>query len=266
MPDPGFYDGIPEETYHRDPDSLSVSGAKNLLRSPAYYRWCEDHPIHKDVFNIGTAFHTKTLGVGPEIVIVDAASWRTNAAKEAQAEARAAGKTPILADDDAHTSGMADAVRDHPQAKRWLQGRPEVSAYALDGENGRMRRCRFDVLGDLFIGDLKSTKDASPESFAKDAANYRYHMQAAWYLDLARDLGHPALGFAFIAVEKEPPYQVAVYELDAEAIEYGQMLNRRALDTWDACLRADEWPSYGHGQPYQTLSLPRWAYRGDLVA
>lgn len=261
MPDPGFYPDIPEETYHRDPSSLSVSGAKNLLRSPAYYRWVEDHPVHKDVYDVGTAFHTKTLGVGPEIAVIDAASWQSKAAQQQQLQARNDGKTPILAKDDEHTTGMANAVLNDPAIARWIQGQPEVSAYALDETTGLMRRCRFDVLGDIILGDLKSTRDASPESFAKDCANYRYHMQAAWYLDVAAALDHPAVGFAFIAVEKTPPYQPAVYELDADAIDLGRDLNRRALDLYDDCVRNSRWPSYGNGQPYQTLSLPAWAYK-----
>jgi hypothetical protein len=31
---PGFYDDIPEGEYHADRESLSISGAKVLLRSP----------------------------------------------------------------------------------------------------------------------------------------------------------------------------------------------------------------------------------------
>lgn len=261
MPDPGFYEDIPEANYHADPTSLSVSGAKTLLKAPALYRWRLGHPETKDAFDVGSAFHTKTLGVGPEIVVVDAASWRSVAASAEREAIRAEGKIPLLPVDDERTTGMAKAVHDNPAAMTWLDGQREVSAYCEDPDTGVMRRGRFDCLGDVAIGDLKSTRDASPGAFAKDAANFRYHMQAAWYLDLAADLGHPALGFAFVVVEKEPPYFVAVYELDDDALDLGRTLNRRALDLYAECVATDVWPGYMSGHPYQTLSLPGWAFK-----
>lgn len=264
MREPGFYDDIPEETYHADPTSLSVSGAKLLLKAAALYKYRQENPEHKDVYDVGTSFHTKTLGVGPVDHVVDAASWRGKAAQEEQAKAREAGENPILIEDDKVTTEMAAAVAAAPDAKPWLQGQPEVSAYAPDPETGIMRRCRFDILGDHHIGDLKSCRDASPQGFAKDAAAFLYFMQAAWYLDVAADLGHPALGFCFIAVEKTPPYLHGIYELDADALDAGRALNRRALDFYAYCLDADFWPAYTNdpaGPGYQTLSLPGWIYK-----
>lgn len=264
MPDPGFYPDIPEALYHADPGSLSVSGAKNLLKSPALFRYRADNPEHKDAFDLGTAFHTKTLGVGPDIAVFDGASFYSKAGRQFQAEARNEGRTPITAADDEHTTAMAKAVHDNPDAMRWLTGDLEISAYAVDPDTGVMRRGRFDALGDLAIGDLKSTRDASPESFTRDVVNFRYFMQAAWYLDLAADLGHPAVGFAFVAVEKVPPYLIGIYELDADALDLGRALNRRALDLFRECTTTAQWPGYSGGQPWQTLSLPPWAFKEEI--
>ena len=258
--EPGFYDDTDERIYHAHPTSLSVSGAKTLLKSPALYRYRRDHAEHKDAYDVGTAFHTKTLGTGRPIEVVDAASWQGKAAQEQQAEARAEHRTPILAKDDAITTAMAEAVWDSPAARQWLDGVYEMSAFAVDPVTGIMRRSRFDILGETFIGDLKSTRDASPESFAKDCANFHYHMQAAWYLDLASSLGHPALGFAFIAVEKTPPHFVSVLELDEDALDLGRALNAKALATYARCVATDEWPGYTP-DGYATISLPGWAFK-----
>ena len=43
----GFHEAIPEAEYHADRDSLSVSGAKTLLKAPAIFRHQQDHPVHK---------------------------------------------------------------------------------------------------------------------------------------------------------------------------------------------------------------------------
>lgn len=256
----GFHYDLDEELYHADAASLSSGGAKTILKSPALFRYQQAHPEHKDVYDVGTAFHTKTLGVGPEIAVWDGPSFYSKAGREFQAEARAAGRTPITAADDAHTTGMAEAVFNEPEASIWLDGAKEVSAFAPDPLTSVMRRARLDVLGDTFAADLKSTKDASPEEFAKSAANFKYHQQAAWYLDTIADLGHPALGFAFVAVEKTPPYFVSVIELDEEALDLGRSLNRRALDRYANCVKTDYWPGYT-AKGYATVSLPRWAFK-----
>lgn len=256
----GFHHDLDEQLYHSDARSLSSTGAKTILKSPALFRYQQDHPEHKDAYDVGTAFHTKTLGVGPEIAVWDGPSFYSKAGREFQATARAEGKTPITAADDAHTTGMAQVVHNSAVAAPWLAGDPEVSAFAPDALTGVMRRGRFDVLGDTFLGDLKSTKDASPEAFAKSAAQFRYHQQAAWYLDIASALGHPALGMAFIVVEKTPPYFLSVIELDEEALDLGRILNSRALDVYARCVETGEWPGYTPGG-YATVSLPRWAFK-----
>lgn len=256
----GFHADLAEDLYHADARSLSSTGAKTILKSPALFRYQQDHPEHKDAYDVGTAFHTKTLGVGPEIAVWDGPSFYSKSGREFQAEARAAGLTPITAADDIHTTGMAEKVHAEPGAAMWLDGDKEMSAFAPDPVTGVMRRARFDVLGGSFIADLKSTKDACPEEFAKSAANFKYHLQAAWYLDVAAALGHPAIGFAFIAVEKTPPYFVSVIELDEEALDLGRTLGARALETYARCVETGEWPGYTTGG-YATVSLPAWAFK-----
>lgn len=67
---------------------------------------------------------------------------------------------------------------------------------------------------DLVI-DLKTTKDASPEAFAKSCETYGYHRQAAFYLDAVSALyGKMPDGFVFVVVENEYPFTPAVYTFD----------------------------------------------------
>ena len=142
------------------------------------------------------------------------------------------------------------------------------------------------------IGDLKTTEDASPEGFAKSIANWRYDVQHAYYMDgtrLALEQGKcnppqegkaelsvywtdPVTGvlcrcrpdfwrgypkhFAFIAVEKKPPYAVGVYVLDSEGVEIGRAQYQHDLRVYAECVRSGEWP--GYGDKIQTISLPGW--------
>lgn len=258
---PGFYPDVPEAEYHADRLSLSVSGAKVLLKAPALFRHQLDHPTHSDAFDLGTAAHALALGVGAEIEVVDELDWRTKAAREVRDEIRERGNTPLLAADYKRVQAMADALRSHRLAMTlFAEGQPEVSAYCADDQTGVTRRGRFDWLGPRVVVDYKSAASADPAGFGRAVANFGYHQQAAWYLDLARDLGHPAEAFAFVVQEKTAPYLVSVVELDDAAVQRGRDLNRLALQMFRDCTDSGVWPGYTADDEIARVSLPRWAH------
>lgn len=156
---------------------------------------------------------------------------------------------------------MANAVHSHPAAGALLTGCPgeaEKSVYWNDATTGVLCRCRPDWWrDDNVIVDLKTTEDASPEGFAKSMANYRYDVQAAYYLDgvQAATRKRPK-AFVFIAVEKKPPYGVGVYVLDSDSLELGRAQYQHDLRVYAECVRTGEWP--GYGDKIQTISLPAW--------
>lgn len=273
--EPGVYPGIADDDYHRDrlttEPTLSASGAKKLLppNCPAIFKWERDNPpAPKKEFDFGHAAHRLCLGAGLDIEVIDAPDWRTKAAKEAAEDARTRGFVPLLPHDMERIDAMAQALRAHPIASRLLQpgtGTPEASLYWREPVTNVMRRGRLDwlpdnasSLGRLLITDYKTCNDPNPAAFAAAAARYRYHLQAATYIE-----GVTTLGLAeeavllFIAQAKEPPYLVAVYELDQTALRIGRALNRRAVDLFVECQTRDEWP--GYADDIEQLSLPRWA-------
>ena len=263
----GFYSDVDEAEYHAHAGSLSVSGAKTLLQAPAKFRHQLDNPVHKDVFDFGTAAHTLVLGVGAEIIVVEADSWRTKDAKAAQESARAEGKTPLLAADYQRVQDMADALSSHRLAMLLLsEGEPEVSAFCEDTDTGVLRRSRFDWLGANVITDYKSAASSEPAAFVKAAINFGYHQQAAFYTDIAGDLGHPAQAFAFIVQEKTAPYIVTVIELPAELVNVGRARNRAALQRYRDCVESGYWPGYISDDTFATPSAPAWALRDEYVA
>lgn len=266
---PGLHFDLPENLYHGHPTSLSVSGAKVLLRSPALYKWQRDHPVHRDVFDYGTAAHAVALGRGMEnIYVAPFENWQTKAAREERALARAEGLAPILPADWHAVSAMAEKLRDNTLVMALLSGgEPEVSAFGVDNETGVLRRSRFDYLhDDGLVVDYKTAASAEAGAFAAAAARYGYHQQHAWYLDLLADLDHPARAFVFVVQEKEPPYEVAVYELEPDAVELGRLLNQAALERFRDCTAADLWPGYPAANEITPLSLPGWAYRQEIPA
>lgn len=273
--EPGLYD-LPADVYHRDPvpaelgGSLSFSGAKLLLAPScpakfAYYR--ENGRPGKRAYDFGHAAHKEVLGIGPEIVVVEADEWRTKAAKDERAAAYAAGKVPLLRDEWATVRAMAQSLREHPWASKLLtDGRPEQAAFWQDAASGGVwRRCMYDWLRNpgkdrMLVTDYKTTAEggAHPTVFGQSAAKFGYHQQASYYLDgiEALSLADDAV-FLFVVQEKVPPYLVSVAELDTNALRIGRERNHRALEIYAECQSSGVWPAYAND--VALVSLPRWA-------
>jgi PDDEXK-like domain of unknown function (DUF3799) len=264
----GRWRGIPDTVYHRLL-GLSASGAKLLVppSCPAKFKEQRDNPPPSNaVFDLGKAVHGLVLGEGAPLQIIDAKDWRSKAASEARNEAYAAGVIPILVGDFAQIKAMADAVLAHPMASGIIGeglGEAEVSLLTDDPTTGVRLKARPDwsatIGGRLWLVDLKTTVTAEPKAFARRAADYRYHLQAAWYVQVAALLElDPQAAFVFIAVEKEPPYLVSVTEWDGEAMQEGALLMRQAIDTYARCMESDFWGGYFEG--ITPMYLPRWAF------
>lgn len=276
--EPGVYD-LPDDVYHADPvpeGSLSVSGARLLLppSCPAKFAYQREHgrPPKKE-FDLGHAAHLMVLGAGPELVVVEAADWRTKAAREQRAAAYAAGKVPLLPAQLDQVTRMAEQLRQHPIAAELLDPermRAEVSIFWRDPEFGIMRRARFDALstpdgsGSALLVDYKTTKAGDLESVSKALHFYGYAMQARWYRDgaIALDLVDPARArFLFIFQEIEPPYLVTVVEPDVDALRIGGERNRRAIEIFRDCTESGIWPGYTPTDEIPLVSLPGWVER-----
>lgn len=269
----GVHDELSDVVYHADPvrgGSLSSSGARKLLppSCPARFAWDLTHPTpYKKHFDFGHAAHRLVLGAGAGIVSVDADNWRTNKAKDTAAEARAAGKTPLLRDDYQIVKDMAAALRSHPIAADLLDpdyGQPEKSLFWIDEQTGVTRRARLDWMRDFVtaggryvIPDYKTAASAARDDFEKAAYNNGYVQQAPWYEDAVRgcQLADDAV-MVFVVQEKTAPYLVNVIELTTIAGEYGRDQNRQALAIYAKCVETGRWP--GYSDDIEMISLPGW--------
>lgn len=276
--EPGVYE-LTNAQYHADPvpgGSLSSSGAKALLAPscPALFAYQREHGRpDKAHFDFGHAAHREVLGVGEEIVPVDADGWRTKAAKEQAAAARAAGKVPLLVKDHTTVQAMAKALREHEWASALFtpgSGQAEVSTFWRDPDTGVMCRARHDWLrhpnssGRLLCVDYKSSHSVEPGALRKAAAANGWYLQAPFYLDGVQALGldgGQGAAFLFVAQEKTPPYLITVVELDWAALETGRAQNRKAREIFRACTETGHWPSYASAPI--TVSLPPWVGSDD---
>ena len=237
--------GLDEDEYHAHP-ALSSTGARKLLTAPREFQWYMEHPQpHKAAFDLGTAAHSKVLGVGaptvaiPESVLATNGAASTTAAKEWIANAYAEGKTPLkkaLADE---VDAMAESILRNPEARALLEqeGNAEASVFATDPDTGIELRARFDFLPNFMQDkpwalDFKtSAKRADGESFGKTVANLGYDVQQEHYLHtLALATGDASMRMKFIVIETAAPYLVAVHELSYEFGEIGAARAKKARE------------------------------------
>jgi exodeoxyribonuclease VIII len=248
---------MPAAIYHGT-KALSKSGLDQFRKSPAHFRAWQDGTTKNEsspALEFGTAVHMAILE--PELFAKSYAVFtgdrRTKDGKAAYEAVIASGMTPLNQEQWDNITGAAAAVHAHPAAAPLLNGiQTEVSCF--DSWNGVKVKARIDGLGKDYIIDVKTTQDASPASFGKSCAQFRYHVQAAWYQRMTG-----VNRFIFIAVEKEAPYGVACYELDQQAIDLGHSIIEEQLRTFVECQQLNSWPCYS--STIQSLSLPAWAAR-----
>jgi hypothetical protein len=242
--------------YHADP-AISASHLHAISRSPqTYYKRFIDpnRPASKSTpaLILGSFVHTAVLE--PDTVAERYAIRFDGAGSTARNnELIDKGIEPVTQAQWDQAHAMCDAVRNHPEAA-WLlsDGKAEQSVWWHDEQFDLRCKCRPDWWNGDIVIDLKTTKDASQREFAKSVANFRYHVQQMHYLR-----GTNAARFIFIAVEKEYPFAVGVYELDNDACGVGEELRQRDMQRIKTCKKRDEWPGYSND--ISTLSLPRYA-------
>jgi len=241
-----------------------------LNHSPAHY-FAALHGEDKDTpaLAFGRAFHCRILEPDRycyEYIVPPKFDRRTKAGKaDAAAWEEEHGHKTTISQEDADTlDRMADAVMAHEDAGLLLlDGEAEVSGYWQDAETLIGCKARYDWLdreSGIFV-DLKTTRNAHPQVFGKDAARFGYYMQAALYADgLAAILGGEWSAY-YIAVEKTPPYAVAVYQIEADEMGYGRDQYREALRRLKALDLAAPPPAY---PGVHKLTPPGWV-RADTI-
>ena len=264
------------DAYHAHP-AISKSGLDLIARSPLHYwaRYLDPNRVPTEptaAMRLGTAVHTHVLELDQwqqrYITAPEGIDRRYKVGKEAWAafEAQSEGRTVISREDVDLVMAMGRSVFGHPAAAMLLglPGKAETTHMWTDAATGLQCKCRPDWLTDdgLLMVDVKTTEDASPRGFSRSIAEWRYHVQAAWYLDgIEQATGTRPEQFIFICVEKKAPFACAVYAADAEMIAAGAQTAARDLEVLATCKAADAWPGYSN--QIEPISLPAWMRPGS---
>ena len=252
---PGAYADVPIDTYHSGRlcvgRSVSTTSLKRALRSPAHF-WARsawnpnrEPEERSDALDEGAAAHCQALE--PEkfaagFVVSSYDDFRGKEARLWRESMRASGKTVLTEDQHVRIGRMADRLRRHRDAlSLFRDGLAELTFAAQDEQTGLWMLTRPDFLpasagrGPV---DYKTTRNAEPEAWSRQAFDLGYHVQAALALDVIKAVtGEERSTFWMVVQEKDTPFAVSVVRWEPEQISVGQMMVRNALNRLADCLQ-----------------------------
>lgn len=254
-------------------ERVNFSTLKAMAKSPAHYRHgLVAPPEDTDAKKLGRAVHLAAFE--PERFQRAIAVWDGGTRKGKDWDKfceQNVGKELLTEAEHKKCIAIQAAVRADARAMHYVSGgRGEVSflwtVEGGEGANAYRIECkgRIDFDAREAVVDLKSTKDGSPEGFAKQVVNLGYDVQAPWYVDgyfLATKIRKP---YVIVAVENTPPHVVQVYRVPDQVLELGRQKYRAWIDRLAWCREHAIWPGYSDGVELD-LELPRWAMPYDDV-
>ncbi len=217
----------------------------------------EEEPEKVKRLEMGSLLHTLLLGAGARVAVVEADSWRTNAAKDAREEARGNGLLPVLA--GKYHAALATAGEIRKSLQRYgvvlAEYEPEVTCLWTTRQ-GVDAKCRMDALtlARGVVLDVKIQPRISLGSFKRGILGYGLHIQNAAYCEGLATVYPEIAGresLAFLICEYLPPYDVAIQPLAPNFVELGRLQWARAQKIWLRCMESGQWPGYGLQPPIE---------------
>lgn len=266
----GRNDHLPAMAYHTI-EALNASAVPHLLRSAAHFHTWRNTPFAQTPeMAFGEVVHALVLEPerDPPVAIAPDCERRSIADKATWAEFEATlnGRVPLKQSDFDRAQRVRDAVYAHPAAQQLLTGiSSEVSLFWYDDEHDIACKARLDALrADGGVIDMKTTRNAGADEFARSVAHFCYHAQAAHYGSGCEHVLNASPAFyVWIAVETEPPFGCCCYEIDTDAQRAGLDLVHAAAEVYAQALREGRWP--GYADTIQLLRLPKWALRRNAA-
>jgi hypothetical protein len=284
----GIHRDIPAAIYHREPGA-SASRLRTIHGGTcAHLRLEMQNPIIPTwEMQLGNIIHPRILEPGKPIPALaiqpadyvvpadykggpkdpkpgDVEPWnnRRKFCQNWKREQEAAGKIVVTAEIMDEIDRCVDRVMQHSEARELLEGADTEVTIRWETTCGTQCKARLDMVPrGSFLGDLKTTDDASQRGFERKCLSMGYHLQAAFYLDGWQAMGDREFtGFRFIAYERETGL-VSVNQMSAELIQEGRIAYETALEKFIQATRTGVWPAY---PGLQMLDVPKWAKRKEI--
>lgn len=253
---------------YRKAEGVSSSELKQMVKSPAHYRYWKDNPDDSDTpaLLFGRACHKyvlETYDFYKEFAVAPNVDRRTKEGKEAWSKfvAESEGKDVITEEQFEVIDAMRNAMLATPFVSKLINGEHEVSLFWTDEDTGIKCKCRTDSLNQKLkiVVDYKTCDNAETQHFMRKAIDLGYDLQASYYLDGVKASTGLDCIFVFIAQEKKPPYAVNILQADDVFIRSGRQLYKDMLATYKECTETGNWWGYlGAENQINSLGVPKW--------
>jgi hypothetical protein len=264
-------------SYHARNGYVSATALIQFMRSVKgyYHKYMSDDyesTSSSKALDFGSAFHTLILEPDSweDDVAVTPVCKKTSRANKIvweEFEKEHRGKLFVSPVDRDAMLIMENALRTDTEASKWLWSyddtRYEVGLLWKDRLTGIGCKCRPDgyIPSCNTILNLKTAADPSPEGIVKSMANYRYHNQAAFYMEGLYEMYGEWPRHISIIVGTKAPYEVACVEYSEKSIRLARLQNERALREMMGLENDKEWVGRTANKLIE-VDLPAWAYKG----
>ena len=242
---PGIYPSMSMAEYLALKAFSSGLGQRILSQSPLH-AWTESpwNPNRErddsGTADIGTFAHAMLLEGGADaLVVVEAADWRTNAAKQMRDDARGIGKLPILAHKVAEVNAMVKAAHEYIASSEIAGiftdgGAEQTAVFEVDGV---LCKARPDWLGEYCISYKTTAGSAQPDAWIRTQLP-QYDLGIALY---GRGTGKRVVT---LVQEQSAPFSCSLIGLDPAYQALAESKLDQSLSMWKACLELDKFPAY----------------------
>lgn len=206
--------------------------------------------------------------------------WRNDMRIAAVADwhAKNEGKTVVSQDDSGKAHGAIKRLCEDPVIAMLIEGCAKqvmITAEWHDARTGLVipLKCLIDLVpkntDPVFsnaLFDLKTSRNASPRSFASDAQKYRYDLQGAFYLAMWNAAtGEGRTDFGHVIQESYSPYEYRTPPplMTQRFLAYGRVSYEAAMLTYAHGLQTGQWPSYDRPGAWPLTDCQDWFLAGD---
>jgi len=247
-----------EQEYNQLP-GLRASVIKAGMKSMKHMRWAATETIEPTpAMRWGTLIHAAVLE--PKRYAASRAIFAGDKRGKAWTEFKDvnAPEWIVTQAENDELIAMQAAVLNNPDAARLLADGVAEEALWWTGDGYGKAKCRMDWYngGKHYWLDLKSTSRIDKRSFGTQCAQLGYDLQIGWYNEGFACLQAGAPDVYIIAVESKPPFDVAVYQVPRQVIEYGRARSTDLARKYAACCAAGVWP--GVQPDMMPLEMPEW--------
>lgn len=263
------------EPEYRALDAVNWSTLKAMADSPAHYL-AALHTERKSTkpLTVGSLIDCLLFTpdqLGAKFAISPFENFKKKEAQEWRDAKMDAGLSVVTPYDVDEARTLADAVRAHPVARKYLDaGRYQVPMVWTDEATGLACKGLADLLAGPyvmggFLVDGKSTVSAAKRKYLRDFAKMKYHCQLAHYRNGYRaTFGCDPAFIGHIVYEKGQPYDVGVFEFDSYIIDAGEQEVAALLRTLADCRAKNEWPGrYPEIEHVSDTDVPAYIYGDD---